>query len=106
MKNYKFQYIISSIRNCSDEQNIQYGSNDIYCVGDELIIDGIKWYVDEIVSRNPDNAYESLIIFIIDECGYSMLQADSIVSNMIDDGAELTTDNVWSYMARYSGGDC
>jgi len=49
---FRAKYIISSERanTRSDEYRNELNSNKILNVGDNIVLDGLTWYVDEIVS--------------------------------------------------------
>ena len=49
--NYRAKYIISSERASrrSDEYRIEFYTNRILEVGDSIELDGLTWYVDEVV---------------------------------------------------------
>ena len=49
--NYRAKYIISSERanRRSDEYRIEFYTNRILEVGDSIELDGLTWYVDEVV---------------------------------------------------------
>lgn len=100
MMNYNYEYVISSMRNRASEQNINFYSNEFYGVGDCFEMDGISWHVNEVVSRNVDNDEDSLLSTIVDECGYRVDRAKSIIAKMKADGVELISDNVWSYLVN------
>lgn len=94
-------YVTSSRRNVSDEKDVIYFSNSIYAVGDTIEVDGITWDITEVVKRDDDcTDAESLIVVLVDECGYSTQNAENIVNTMIADGVELITDNLWNYLTR------
>lgn len=47
--NYKHQYIMTSERRHSDEiENVIYSNKELE-VGDYIILDGLRWYVDEVI---------------------------------------------------------
>ena len=50
MKDYRATYIISSRRNRNDETGVTFHTNQILDIGDTIILDGIEWDVEEIVS--------------------------------------------------------
>lgn len=101
MKNgYKNEYIISSRRNRADEKDVTFLSDNIYAVGDTIELDGIIWDVNEVLDRDIESDAESLIVILVDECGYTTEKAECIVNEMIADNVELVTDNLWNYLTR------
>lgn len=99
MMNYKNEYVISCMSRLG-EQDINFYSNEFYKVGSCIKLDGLDWYVNEVVSRNPENDAEALMVVIVDECGYSIEKAESFINQMIADNVELVTENLWSYLVR------
>ena len=51
LANYRAKYIISSIRanRRSDEYRVEFYTNRILEAGDSIELDGLTWYVDEVV---------------------------------------------------------
>ena len=43
------EYIITSERRRSDEIQNEFYSYNIYDVGDVIILDGIRWYIEEVI---------------------------------------------------------
>ena len=111
---YRATYMISSRRNRSDEKDVMFFSNAILNVGDTIELDGITWDVLEVVrdaDRNipateeteeydEDEMYDILVVTLVDEAGYSLESAKSLVDRMLDDGIRLEINNLCSYMAE------
>lgn len=55
-KEFKNRYLITSERFFSDETDVELRSNNEYKAGDIIILDGLRWYITEVLDNEAKGA--------------------------------------------------